>query len=337
MSNRIVLLGNSAGWCGRSWEDLRKKPGCILINKHFPCDGKISNLLVRIHYSKRVNNIVNLPLKKIWYSIFLKNLIQDNDNEMILIVYDGNKLGNDEKFLQYLKSRCRNLKMAYIITNEVQYCIATRNNFYNKLKKYYNIVYGFHIPDKEKYGIDIIPLVYSRNEILHGQVEKQVFFAGESKSRLPRILSIYRKVKSFGFSGKIIALHVDENTIKTIPENDKEIFFNRPVSYDEILKNTQESAVIIEVPQEGLQAITIKTCEAVYYNKLLITTNPLITQMPFYDPRYMLYIESEDEITEEFLQRWDHVEYKKNTIDYFSVETFLSKLFNDLKIQNMNE
>lgn len=330
----IIVWGNTAGWCGRSWNDILKIKNAKLINEFYPSKSRFMELLIRLHFSERINSIIRLPLKRIWYDYFIDNMVEDRNSEMLVIVYDGNKVGIDEGFLKYFKSECRNAKLVYVITNEIQYSIATRKGFYHKLSLYYDIIYGFHLPDAEKYGIDIIPLVYSKNDLKHDRPKKTMFFAGEAKTRMPRILKVYEKLKQFGFSARIVALHVDKDSVNCKFELNDEVVFNKFIPYDDVIRYTQEAGVIVEVPQDGLEAVTIKTCEAIYYNKLLISMNPLLKEMPFYDSRYMLYIESPDDITLDFLSNWDKVRYNQEAIDYFSVNTFLNRIFIDLKINN---
>lgn len=323
---KVVVLGNSAGWCGRSWEDIKFVKNGKMINAHFPVKTRVIKNLVRMHYSERVNQIVHLPWKQIWFRYFVYSLCNERNTELVLIIYDGNKLGNDERFLKYLRKYYKNLKLIYIITNEVRYSIANRNHFFEKLDFYYDIIYGFHEPDGKKFGIDIIPLVYSKNNICHGKSGPCLFFAGEAKNRLKILKDVYYKIRELGFDANFFILHVNDNDIT---EEDG-FTYNHPISYDDVLRYTQESAVLIEVPQDGLEAITIKTCEAVYYNKLLITTNPKIKEMPFYDPRYMLCIEDIREITADFLEHWDEVEYTPDAREYFSVNHFLERVHHDL-------
>jgi len=323
---KIVVLGNSAGWCERAWGDIKYMKNGKIINSHFPGRSKIMKNLARIHFSVKINQIINLPLKKIWFKYFVDTLCKEKDAEVLLIIYDGNKLGNNEEFLKYLTNYYMDLKLVYIITNEVRYSTANRNHFFNKLSLYYDIIYGFHEPDEKEYGIKTIPLVYSINGISHNRPRPCLFFAGESKDRLKTLKEIYYKVKELGFDVNFFVLHVDNKDIGA----EDGITYNHFISYDDVLRYTQESAVIVEVPQDGLDAITIKTCEAIYYNKLLITTNSKIKKMPFYNPRYMLYIEDVNDITEDFLAQWNEVEYTYDAREYFSIDRLLKQIQHDL-------
>lgn len=47
---------------------------------------------------------------------------------------------------------------------------------------------------------------------------------------------------------------------------------------------------------KGQKVQTVRYYEAVYYNKKLLTNNPSVRDLSFYDPRYMRYFETVDDI-----------------------------------------
>ena len=101
---KTIVWGNTAGWCERSWNDILKIKNAKLINEFYPSKSRFMELLIRLHFSERINSIVKLPLKRIWYGYFIDNMVEDRNSEMLVIVYDGNKVGIDEGFLKYFKS-----------------------------------------------------------------------------------------------------------------------------------------------------------------------------------------------------------------------------------------
>ena len=82
--------------------------------------------------------------------------------------------------------------------------------------------------------------------------------------------------------------------------------------------------------QGNSTGLTIKTCEAVCYDKKLITTNKHVIEYPFYDPRYIRIIESPDDIDEAFFSKNREVRYSKEGKEYFSASSFLKRLDNEI-------
>ena len=135
MNNKIIVLGNSTEWCKVSLNDLKNIDNTLFINDEFPIakNKKIKNYLAKIHFSRKINNKIRLPFKRIWYKGFLKYIFGDCRSDVILIIYDRNKLANYPGFLNYLKKRIKNLKLIYLFTNIVKYSGAQENNFVNYL------------------------------------------------------------------------------------------------------------------------------------------------------------------------------------------------------------
>lgn len=82
--------------------------------------------------------------------------------------------------------------------------------------------------------------------------------------------------------------------------------------------------VIIEILQKGQNGSSLRYFEAVCYNRKLLTNNPNIEKLPFYNPEYMKVFSSSDDIDVEWVK-------KKGEIDYgydrsFSPYYLLSKM-----------
>ena len=81
---------------------------------------------------------------------------------------------------------------------------------------------------------------------------------------------------------------------------------------------------VVEIVREGQTVFTLRTCEAVAFNKKLLTNNKNLKNMPFYDERYMYIFDDVDDIDMNFLLNRDSVLYEKN--DYFSPINILKRL-----------
>ena len=60
---------------------------------------------------------------------------------------------------------------------------------------------------------------------------------------------------------------------------------------------------IVEVVKEGQTGVSLRTCEAIAFNKKLLTNNVQIKEMPFYDSRFISVFTDSDEIDTEFVNR----------------------------------
>ena len=80
-------------------------------------------------------------------------------------------------------------------------------------------------------------------------------------------------------------------------------FYSRPFSYSTIIKFTLNSKAIVEWMKSGQVGLTLRSYEALFFNRKLITNNKYIKNYNFYDPSYIFIYESEESLKhlEEFL------------------------------------
>lgn len=329
MNENIVVLGSGADWCGYITKDFEKNKNSKVINSEFPSStNRIINFFIRMHFSPKINKLINLPLKRLWFKYFAKNMNIDKKKKIIIIIYDRNRLANNEQFLIYLKKYYSNCKLIYIFTNIVKISGACDNDFINKLNYYYDLVYAFDPSDSPKYNFKYNPLLYSKCSIKDIDYKKgQVFYVGRAKDRYDMLMKVYEKLEDYNINKKFYIVGVPEDKQK----HKESIIYNKLIPYQECLKNILESDCLLDVIQGESEGFTIKVCEAIFYDKLLITTNKNIKKMPFYDERYIRVIESASDIDIDFFKNAGNVHYKKEGKEYFSVDKFLENLKQDLE------
>ncbi len=329
MANRLFILGNGVDWCEKSLQGIKEHENIYLLNKKIPVEGNIKNKLAKLYFSYKINSKIQLPFKSFWYKDikkYIKKNINDGD-ELCVLIYDHITFGGEVSFSKYLRKEFKNIKLVYIFTNIVNYTAAMEKKYLDKLNDWYDVVYAFDLEDSKKYNFKYFPLIYSYNHI-DVKEKNQVFYVGKAKDRYNMLMNCYDKLEELGINRKFYIVDVPEENQK----HKDEIQYNKFLTYNEFLKNIQESSCLIDIIQGESTGFTIKTCEAVYYDKLLITTNQNVKNAPFYDERYILVINSAEDITKEFFEKAGQVKYSDEGKAYFSVDTFLNKLYKDLSI-----
>ena len=324
--DRIIILGNSNEWLDKSLTDFKKKENCVLINKILPCNNNFLLKIASIHFSNKLNSKIKIPFKKIWYRYFCNCICKDKNLKLLLIVYDWNKIGCNKGFLNYVRKHFKDISLVYVFTNILKITGANTNKFIGQLKDYYDLVYAFEESDAIENGFKHSQLVYSKNDCQLNKKKKEVFFAGMAKDRLPMLIELYKRFIELGFTCNFHILGVNKKDIVPL----EGISYNVRISYRQVIQETANAMCIIEVPQKNSSEWTIKLCEAIYYDNIFITTNKSILSAPFYDNRYMFYIEKPDDINESFFKYSGHVCYKDDAKYYFSVDRFLTMIYSDL-------
>lgn len=164
-----------------------------------------------------------------------------------------------------------------------------------------DIALSFDHADAEKYGMDYYPLVYSPCDMGEDDSipESDVYFVGKAKDRLPAILAAYEKLRDAG-------LRCDFYLTGVAPEDQKyadEITYGTQMSYKENLRHVKKTRCLLEIMQGGGHGYTLRACEAIMYDKKMLTNNPEIEHAPFYKPELISVFRDARDIDTEFVKR----------------------------------
>lgn len=327
MRRKFIVLGNGQEWCQCALRDLEIKGLGDVHNGILPYDeNKWLYKLAILHYSKKLNTFFELPFKEIWFSSFAKYLNLEDDEDLIFLIYDWNKLSNNRKFLSFLRRKYKGCKLVYIFTNIVKISGANINHFVDSLKEYYDLVNTYDMADAKKYGFNYLPNMYSRLIEIGKPQNDSVFFVGAAKDRLSFIHSAYKRIHELGFSTDFYVSGVRTDEMQYVDG----IKYNIRLSYPNVVDHVNMSSCVLDIIQGDSEGYTLKVCEAIYYNKILISTNPKIKELPFYDSRYMIFIQKPEDITEESFRYVDNCQYSEEAIEYFSVCNYLKNTLKEL-------
>lgn len=329
---KLIILGNGTDWCEKALSGFDKYDNVYIYRQKLPISGEFLNKVARIHFSTTINRYIKLPFKSIWYNkieklIDLKKLSKE---ELCILVYDRNKLGAEESFIKYIKRKYPNVKLAYIFTNIVKHTAATESDYIDKLNDWYDAVFAFDPEDALKYGFSYSPLIYDADLFYSkGKTESAsnlVFYVGQAKDRLDGLLGVYRRMKELNIDSDFHITNVEAGQQEFVDA----IVYNQFMTYEDCVRHIQKATCLVDIIQGDSTGLTIKNCEAICYNKKLITTNRHIKEYPFYDPRYIRVIEKPEDIDLAFFNNNIDVEYSKEGAAYFSADIFWDKLWGEL-------
>ena len=83
-----------------------------------------------------------------------------------------------------------------------------------------------------------------------------------------------------------------------------------PLPYTEVLADVLSTNCILEVLPAGQRAQTLRYIEALCYNKKLLSNNPELENIPYYDKRYMRYFSCVEEIDWKWVKERETVNYE---------------------------
>ena len=193
---------------------------------------------------------------------------------------------------------------------------------YEKPKfEFFSDIYTFDPSDAKIYGFKLIQSYYSKLDIKTKAKQRcGVYFCGTMKDKLERLHEAYAHLTGNSVYCDFNILYVPQKAqcfsgIK---------YLDSKIPYSEYLNEMNTLSCIFDITQKNQTGITIRYYEAVCYNKKLITDNPLVKKMPFYNPDYIQIYDKIENIDTDWIKRDIKVDYGYD--GRFSPVNFLNEL-----------
>lgn len=142
--------------------------------------------------------------------------------------------------------------------------------------------------DAENQGWTYCNTLYSQFDVKPVPIKEDLFYVGNIKDRLPLCKELLCQMEQHDVKG-LLKLSGKNEQVQGLPE---ENVLKGYLPYPQMLQLLQSARCIFDMTQQGQSGITLRYYEAVVFNKKLLTNNPHITRLPFYDSRYMKIYES---------------------------------------------
>lgn len=293
MKYNYVILGSEADFYMASYADLFNCSYAKYLWRRIDTDSPIITSLYRVHMSPITNKFIELPMKSIWNRWIFREKF-NNDNPICFIFFAGRNKEINNGAIYYLRSKYKNCKMVLFYQDLVKKSALPQ---IEKIRNQFDLILSFDQLDVKKYNLLYYPLVYSKTDIKKSDIPKSdIYFVGKAKDRLEDIREVYSRLKDSG-------LKCDFHITGVSPEDVREdgIVYNMPVSYEENLQRIKASKCMLEIMQKGGHGYTLRYCEAIMYDKKIITNNPEIKEAPFYSEQRIQVFENPHEITSDFV------------------------------------
>jgi hypothetical protein len=277
-----------------------------------PVFKKIPSLLkpLRIFH---LNN--HLPFKKVWYNHWESEL----KNFDLIILTAGNFTVDVANYIESLILK-KNIRLIFWYWDPVRMKYAP-DKISNKWEKW-----SFDKEDCKNFDLKYNSTYFFNSiKLPNARLLNDVFFIGQDKGRLQELLQLKDILENFALK---IYFHIIA---------DKKFFYNRKVfreriSYSEVLRNIKESKAILEFVQEKQSGLTLRSMEALFFNKKLITTNDSIKNYDLYC-KENIFILGHDDINS--IQHFLNSPCKtldKSLISKYDFNQWLQRMINNIGI-----
>lgn len=309
-SNSFVVVNeaNKGSWAKTVWGDIDNGSNVFLQSDTLKY--KWLKKLKKIHFSNKTNRKVWLPLKCLWDKAYsIKPAMLDPTKRNYIIFQTGIKFS--PRYIQMLKRRYNACIVLYMPDTLRAIGLAVDAVSFKRFCKHYHVdqVYSFDHNDCEEFGLTFFDIYSSKANDEQSSTNKGCLYVGNcrSRGRLDTLHSLYKKL-----SEKLTCTFY----INKVAEGDKlyplGIVYNTPLSYDDVVGLVRQSDIVVEIMNEGQQGNTLRFKEAVCYNKRLLTNNPYVLKSKYYNPDFIQYFSSVEDIDTDWLTKTVDVDYHYN-------------------------
>jgi hypothetical protein len=286
MFDEYILIAPGSDYVSVCFNDLKTVPGCKYINYVISesCS-PLSKMIHHIHFSFSLNRYFDLPLQCLWRKKYaLQKEILDEKKKYCIIFTDISACRVDTGYLRKLHS-IQNVTMVLSHGN----LVCTKERMLKNRYKYFSAIFSFDKGDCAKYGFYPYTTYYSKiNLDTSGIKESDMFFVGVSKDkRHEKLVHLFHNMKDKNLTPDFyIANH------KELSNREEGIHYNEWLNYKDVLGKVLKTRCLLEIVGEKQDGLTLRSIEAICYNKRLITDNPAVKRLKYYDKRYIQYVQN---------------------------------------------
>lgn len=321
--NYFYVIDSGSNSNQHMFSDVKKEKNMKQLSYIFNINNAFLRLLNKIHFSIKINKIIDLPFKSIWDSKYAMNeMLSNSDTTKWIIVTNWSIRRFGLSYLKKMEKR-KDVRLILLYLDP----LSAVPEFYLKFikKMNFDMIYSFDEEDCEKYGWKYTTSLYSMNEIPNNNSpEYDVFYIGLDKGRAQLLDKIYKKLVDNNVKCNFLIV---SETGKSYDNGKGLCYLNHRVSYDEVLSGISNAKVILEVVQEGQTGMTMRPYEAIFYNRKLLTNNPKIKEMDFFRQDYMNYFSSEKDLDIGFIKNTEKVDFQYH--NEYSPVNWISKIPDD--------
>ena len=297
----FVIFASPLDYHRYSYSDLFDSKNVEYVTKRIRSNSRIINALFKLHTSKKTNRFIKWPFKRIWFNQLCN--FNRSCNDYCFVFFVGTTWYNmiENGFISYLKKKYKKSKFVCFWQDLVK-----RNKQALEVCRkegYFDAVYSFDYNDCADYGFRYHGLVYSNKYKMQTcSIKNDIYFVGLAKDRLHDIQETFYKLKSKGLMCDFHVVGAREEE----KEAESGIDYCDSIPYDRNLEMISQSRAILEIMQKDGSGFTLRTCEAIMFDKMLITDNNYIQKAPFYSSENIVNLADIDSFD------WDT--FKKKTI-----------------------
>ena len=192
MKYNYVIFGSEVDFLKLPFSEVIGRKNVKYLGGRIDSKNRLLNFLCRVHFNKRINRIIPLPFKRIWYPLAFKGRF-DDDKPICFVFFNG--IWFDSKFFKYLRKKYPDCKIALYNQDLLKYFKT------EKSKRALSDCDAIAVYDKDdaiKYGAIHCPAVFSFVPVKAEGEEYDVCCIIKAKDRLKKAIALYDRLNELG-------------------------------------------------------------------------------------------------------------------------------------------
>lgn len=221
-------------------------------------------------------------------SVFWGKWKQKVKKARMAVIFDYGYQKGMETFIKKINPAC---EVYLFCWNKIDKAHCNYKNF-----RFPDHIFSTDMEDCRTFGFKYNHMFYPKVRRQPVEESRRLFFVGADKGRMDYLSTIGRLMENCDVECDIRVLK-DKKGKKNFSETGVTVI-EKPVKYSEYLKELKKSGILLEIVQKGQRAITMRTLEAIFFSKKLITNNTDIVKYDFYCENNILVLpESLSDVT----------------------------------------
>lgn len=298
--DEYILVAPGSDYGRAMWGDIEKLANGTILESALKSSPRIIEILHHIHFSFAINRKVQLPFQSIWKSFYsLETVSLDPAKKYCVIFTDVSASRTDCKYLEELQKN-KNITLVLVMVNTM----ARRGVLIEKRRKYFEQCYSFDKNDCKNYCFIYHPTNYSMINMRNELPQNDAFYVGVSKGRASTISEVYKVLTTNGVKADFFISGLKNGETKV-----EGIHYNKWLNYKQVLDFIRVSNCIVEIMDGKQEGVTLRTMEAICYNKKLLTNNKSLRETKYYQSGYIQVFDNPNDIDVSFVAKKEKVNY----------------------------
>lgn len=286
-------------------EDLYKRSDVSVVSWPLDYAPRIVKFMFNLHNSIKLNKLIKLPLKNVWYPYYFRDKFHNNKPYCFVLINRNYPL----EYFRYLKNKYKGCKIV-LLHRDLRFVCEQCSPQYLSCKDI-DLQMTFDKGESEKFNMPHFDEFESKIDvpISTNYPESDVFFAGKAKNRLDKILNVYKSLISHGLKCKFYITGTDPTQQVWLPGIE---YSDKFMPYKEMLYHSVNARCILEINQENADGYTSRFLEAIMFNKRIITDNESVKLSEFYSDKNIQIITDYTDVNASFILNPEKIDYNYN-------------------------